>query len=116
MPAQTKVLSGPQMIAVTAFMQDQGGTVTVSLKSRGNDAVFEVKDNGPGIPDELQPQLFERFRRADTGRSRETGSTGLGLAIVRGIVDAHGGRVSVSSKPGKTVFTVEIPKMTAPAA
>ena len=94
----------------------EGTTVTVSLKSRGNDAVFEVKDNGPGIPDELQPQLFERFRRADKGRSRATGSTGLGLAIVRGIVDAHGGRVSVSSKPGKTVFTVEIPKMTAPSA
>jgi two-component system OmpR family sensor kinase len=94
----------------------EGTTVSVSLKTRGNDAVFEVKDNGPGIPVEVQPQLFERFRRADKGRSRATGSTGLGLAIVRGIVDAHGGMVSVASKPGRTVFSVNIPKVSAPAA
>lgn len=94
----------------------EGTTVSVSLKSRGNDAVFEVKDDGPGIPEEIQLHLFERFRRADKGRSRATGSTGLGLAIVRGIVDAHGGTVGVTSQPGSTVFSVHIPRVSAGSA
>ena len=88
----------------------EGTDIRVSLATQGDEVVFMVSDSGPGIPEELQPHLFERFRRADKGRSRSTGSTGLGLAIVRGIVDAHGGSVEVSSEPGKTVFTVRLPK------
>ncbi len=68
-----------------------------------------VLDDGPGIPDALQPVLFERFARGDSSRSRETGSTGLGLAIVQAVVTAQGGTVSVESKPGRTAFTVVLP-------
>ena len=55
----------------------------------------------------------KRFARADTSRSRATGSTGLGLAIVAGVVAAHRGRVTVSSRPGETVFTISLPLVAA---
>jgi two-component system OmpR family sensor kinase len=72
-------------------------------------AVVTVTDNGPGIPKALQNDLFERFARGDTSRSRASGSTGLGLAIVKAVVDAHRGSVSAKSRKGSTVFTVELP-------
>lgn len=67
-----------------------------------------VTDNGPGIPDELRPLLFERFARGDSSRSRESGSTGLGLAIVAAIVEAHGGSIRVESSPAGTSFIVTL--------
>jgi two-component system OmpR family sensor kinase len=68
--------------------------------------VVTVADDGPGIPAALQPDIFERFARGDSSRSRAAGSTGLGLAIVAAVVEAHGGRVEVFSAPGRTTFTV----------
>ena len=68
-----------------------------------------VRDDGPGIPEKLRPQLFGRFVRGDSSRARTTGSTGLGLAIVNAVVQAHHGTVSVASEPGATVFTVQLP-------
>lgn len=68
-----------------------------------------VADQGPGIPPDLLPHVFERFARADQARSRVAGSTGLGLAIVHAVVAAHGGSVTVESAPGRTVFTVHLP-------
>jgi two-component system phosphate regulon sensor histidine kinase PhoR len=59
-----------------------------------------VRDDGPGIPVEAQPRIFERFYRVDKARSREQGGTGLGLAIVKNLVLAHGGVVRVESTPG----------------
>jgi two-component system phosphate regulon sensor histidine kinase PhoR len=60
-----------------------------------------LKDDGPGIPDEAQERIFERFYRVDRARSRETGGTGLGLSIVKHIVQAHGGEVWVKSEVGQ---------------
>jgi len=74
--------------------------------------VITVTDNGPGIPADLQPEIFNRFVRGDSSRSRAAGSTGLGLAIVAAVVGAHGGAVSVISSPGRTTFTVELPNGT----
>jgi two-component system OmpR family sensor kinase len=96
-----------------------GTTVAVRLCPQEGEAVLTVSDNGPGIPAELQSDVFERFARGDVSRSRATGSsgvgsTGLGLAIVAAVVEAHGGSVSVQSAPGDTVFTVRLP-MNAPA-
>jgi two-component system OmpR family sensor kinase len=79
--------------------------------------VVSVTDNGPGIPPDLLPDLFERFTRADTSRSRTTSasSTGLGLAIVDAVVAAHGGAVLVTSRPGLTRFAITLPRLTEPA-
>ncbi len=87
-----------------------GTSVTVTLGTRGGDAVVTVTDDGPGIPDDLQPVLFERFARGDSSRSRAAGSTGLGLAIVAAVVEGHGGRVLVRSTPGATEFRMELPR------
>jgi two-component system OmpR family sensor kinase len=87
-----------------------GTTVTTSLAGdEGGGAVLTVVDDGPGIPAGLQPEVFERFARGDSARSRRVGSTGLGLAIVAAVVKAHDGTITVYSVPGKTEFTVRLP-------
>lgn len=87
-----------------------GTTVTIGLSIKGNAAVLTVTDNGPGIPPNLMPEVFERFARGDSSRSRAAGSTGLGLAIVAAVVQAHHGRVEVHSRAGWTRFTVTLPR------
>jgi two-component system, OmpR family, sensor kinase len=87
----------------------EGTTVTVGVSATGDVAMIRVIDGGPGIPAQLQPHIFERFARGDSSRSRAAGSTGLGLSIVHAVVTAHGGRVTVTSHPGRTEFTVVLP-------
>ncbi|MCU1557389.1 MAG: two-component sensor histidine kinase [Microbacteriaceae bacterium] len=86
-----------------------GTSVVVGLTVEGQSAVVTVADDGPGIPDEIKPVLFERFARGDSSRSRAAGSTGLGLAIVTAVVEGHHGAVSVESEPGSTTFRLELP-------
>ena len=86
-----------------------GSTVQVVLEKEEDNVLLRVIDNGPGIPQEQMPDLFERFTRGDASRTRATGSTGLGLAIVNAVVQAHHGSVTVTSEPGKTMFTVSLP-------
>ncbi|WP_372492843.1 sensor histidine kinase [Micromonospora foliorum] len=92
-----------------------GSTVTTTLAVDAAGAVLTVADDGPGVPVELRPEVFERFARGDSSRSRAHGSTGLGLAIVAAVVEAHHGTVGVDSRPGRTVFTVRLPDPTADA-
>ena len=85
----------------------EGGTITVSLFRDGEWARLEVADTGIGIVPEHLPHIFDRFYRVDKARSRVSGGSGLGLAIVKGIAEQHGGKVTVTSKPGKdSIFTV----------
>lgn len=86
-----------------------GTTIWCGLRSESDRSVITVTDDGPGIPAALQPEIFNRFVRGDSSRSRAAGSTGLGLAIVSAVVGAHGGNVSVQSEPGRTTFIVELP-------
>jgi two-component system phosphate regulon sensor histidine kinase PhoR len=93
------------------------GRITVRARQIGSWCEVGVEDDGPGIPAETLPRLFQRYSRADYGR--EAGGTGLGLLIVREIVEAHGGTVGVESAPGRgSRFWLRIPAadvpMTAP--
>nr|WP_277751095.1 HAMP domain-containing sensor histidine kinase [Streptomyces hoynatensis] len=92
-----------------------GTEVTASVRREGEYVVLRVADDGPGIPPEVLPTVFERFSRGDGSRSRAAGSTGLGLAIVTAVVAAHQGTVSVRSVPGRTEFTVSLPAARTPA-
>jgi heavy metal sensor kinase len=86
------------------------GRVTLSLETRGEQAVVAVADSGIGIAEKHLPHIFDRFYRVDEARNREVGGTGLGLAIVKSIVEAHDGRIEVASIPGRgSTFTVHIP-------
>lgn len=88
----------------------EGGLIRVRLIRSGRDAILSVADNGPGIPKDDQPHIFDRFYRVDKARGRDTGGTGLGLSIVNQLVLMHGGTVSVQSEEGHgSTFTVELP-------
>jgi len=86
-----------------------GTVVTTRLSTEPSHTVLQVIDNGSGIPAALQSEVFERFARGDSSRSRKGGSTGLGLAIVSAVVKAHNGTITVDSSPGHTAFTVRLP-------
>lgn len=88
-----------------------GGTVTIRLSARGEQAILQVADTGVGIPEESRERIFERFYRVDKSRSKEVGGTGLGLSIVKHAVMIHRGTIHVDSTLGKgTTITVTLPK------
>jgi len=94
-----------------------GGTVSIRLADENNIVTLAVHDTGVGIPAKDLPHIFDRFYRADVSRSRsrELPGVGLGLAITKWIVDAHGGTITATSRPGRgTVFSVRIPRPPAP--
>jgi len=96
-----------------------GGTITIGTRmssAKGTEVEISVADTGTGIAPEHLPRLFERFYRAERGRSRSDGGSGIGLAIVRGLVEAHGGRVRAES-PGLghgATFTLTMPRSAHP--
>jgi len=119
-PAQPLLVSGDDarlhqvvanLLANARVHTPAGTTVTTSLDSDADTAVLRVVDDGPGIPAELQAEVFERFARGDTSRSHVDGSTGLGLAIVSAVVRAHHGTIAVTSTPGRTEFVVRLPRL-----
>ncbi len=86
----------------------EGGTVTLSAETEGDDVAISVTDTGPGIEHELVETLFDRFAQ---GSETQRGSAGLGLTIVKGVASAHEGDVSVVSVPGEgSMFTIRIPE------
>ncbi len=90
------------------FTPELGG-VTVSAARRDGWVTLSVDDTGPGIDRHHLPRLFERFYRADPGRSRDQGGTGLGLAIVKHLAQAQGGTVGVESGAEGSRFWVRLP-------
>nr|BCX01880.1 MAG: two-component sensor histidine kinase [Bacteroidota bacterium] len=84
-----------------AVAYTDAGHIWVRLLRRGERVIVEVEDTGRGIAPEHLPRIFDRFYRVDKARSRREGGTGLGLSIVKKIVEAHGSRVEVWSRPGQ---------------
>ncbi len=96
-----------------------GAAVRRGVVPAGQRVALTITDDGPGIPPELLPELFERFTRGEVGRARDASadgkSTGLGLAIVDAVVAAHGGSIVVTSRPGMTRFAIFLPLLREPA-
>jgi two-component system OmpR family sensor kinase len=92
-----------------------GTPIELAVRREGGMAVLEVRDHGPGVPDDATDELFERFWRTEGGRSRGKGGAGLGLAIVKAIAVAHGGSVSAGNVDGGAVFRVALPALPAAA-
>jgi two-component system OmpR family sensor kinase len=89
--------------------------VHVRVSGDSDRVLFEVADEGPGLSPEQVERIFDRFFRADPARSRDRGNVGLGLSIAAAIVEAHGGRISVDSTPGReTRFVVSLPRRASP--
>jgi signal transduction histidine kinase len=89
---------------------DDGGMIVIGAVAEGGALRIRVGDSGDGIPEEARRRVFDRFYRVDGGRSRRHGGVGLGLAIVKAIAEAHGGSVSVHSRPGAgSMFEVRLP-------
>ena len=89
---------------------EAGHAVCVELGRKNNDTYISVKNSGPGIPSEELENIWDRFYKVDKSRSRCGTGTGLGLSIVNKIVEMHGGKVSVESKPGHgAIFTLYLP-------
>jgi signal transduction histidine kinase len=84
--------------------------VGLSVRREGCEAVVEVADRGIGIAREEHRRIFDRFHRVGTSLVHDVKGSGLGLSIVQHVVEAHGGRVTVESEPGRgTVFAVRLP-------
>lgn len=91
-----------------------GGRITASASRREAAALITIIDTGEGVNPEDLPHLFERFYRADRSRSRATGGSGLGLAIARRLTESHGGRIAISSEPGRGTTVTLIWPLAAP--
>ena len=93
----------------------EGGRIVLSWRRLDAELQFAVQDSGIGIDPQHIPRLTERFYRVDKSRSRDTQGTGLGLAIVKHVLLRHGGRLKISSAPGKgSTFTASLPNTSLP--
>ncbi|NHN55602.1 HAMP domain-containing histidine kinase [Calidifontibacter sp. DB0510] len=90
-----------------------GSPIDLAVGRAGGSAVIDVRDHGPGVPEQLRTRIFERFFRSDASRNSSTGGSGLGLAIVEAIVSAHDGRVAVrETSGGGATFHLVMPLLT----
>lgn len=105
-----QVITNLMANAIRFTTDDSPLEIRVSVDDAAERAMIEVVDHGEGIPPQIREKIFQRFWRADTSRTRETGGSGLGLAIVSSIVAAHNGHVDVTETPGGgATFRVSLP-------
>jgi signal transduction histidine kinase len=88
-----------------------GGTIAVRVQRSADEVIVEVQDNGPGIPLEDRPKIFDRFYRVDKARWRALGGAGLGLAITKWIVETHGGGIGLNGEiESGCLFQIRLPR------
>jgi signal transduction histidine kinase len=110
---QDRLEQALQNLAANAIrFAPRGTAVTLSAKAvpSGTEVAISVEDQGPGVPPEHLPYIFDRFYKADAARAGVSGGSGLGLSIVKAIVERLGGRLTVASRPGSTVFEMTVPR------
>lgn len=102
-------------VLLNAVMHTPRGTaISLQARTEGKDVVVSVADNGPGLPPDLLPRVFDKFVRAPNA---PPGGSGLGLAIVKGFVEAQGGRITVENRlSGGAIFTIRLPQSESPPA
>ncbi len=101
------------MIAI----EPKKGKIEIDMVQKPSGIQISVNDNGMGIPQDKQKDLFKKFYQVDTTLTRERGGSGVGLASCKGIIDNHGGEISVESEEGKgSKFTFTIPKLSVAVA
>jgi len=107
---QDRLEQALQNLAANAIRYAPRGTaVRLAARRTGTDVVLSVADEGPGIAPEHLPHIFDRFYKADAARAGISGGSGLGLSIVKAIVERQGGRLTVESRAGRTVFEMTMP-------
>lgn len=112
----TLVAAVANLVANAVQYSPERSRVGIGVTERDGTVEIAVTDQGPGIPEDEQERIFERFFRSDPARSRNTGGSGLGLAIVKHAVANHGGTVRLWSKPGSgSTFTIILPLLATPA-
>lgn len=107
--AQISLVLGNLLSNAIRYSPD-GGDVVVAIERSGDGWQLSVSDQGIGIPEDEQQRIFERFHRVDSPTGRKVGGTGLGLSVCRSLVEAHGGKIWVVSRPGVgSTFFVSLP-------
>ncbi len=99
------------LLSNAAKYSPKGGSVSLALEDRGESLRLSVSDRGPGIPEEFQPRIFEKFSQADASDTRRKAGTGLGLAITRSLIRSMDGRIGFDTSPAGTSFWIELPKV-----
>ena len=107
-----------QLIANAIKFTGRGGTIEVSTRAIGDEALLTVQDSGQGIDPAFLPRVFERFTQADSSATRTAGGLGVGLALVRELVELHGGEIEARNRADGhgAVFTVKLPLQVAETA
>ncbi len=94
-----------------SFVQSKNGIIEINALKKDDHVLFQVKDNGVGMSNENQKEIFKKFYQADTSHAREHNGIGLGLVLCKGIIEAHGGKIWCESEINKgTIFNFIIPK------
>jgi two-component system sensor histidine kinase ResE len=88
----------------------EGGSIELTATACAGSVVLSVTDSGVGIAPEHIPYVFDRFYKVDTARTNGASGSGLGLSIAKAVVEAHRGAILVTSMPGRTTFTIELPR------